>query len=115
MKHLIAFFLVFILAANAFAASGVCFMQHEVVSMQSDSMPCHDFAQDDVTPIQSDQTQLDEQNSHLCDCDKCTQYASSFVSLAASAPLVDLFMSTPVNHKSLNFSPNYRPPIQFSV
>jgi len=105
MKHLIVFFLLFNLTANAFSASSVCMMSHDIGSAQSQVMPCYDTVQDDTHNAKS----------HLCECDKCSQHANSFVSVIYNTPIIEAPIFHVVQHISPAFSPKYRPPIYLSI
>ncbi|MEP1445742.1 MAG: hypothetical protein ABJK37_06475 [Paraglaciecola sp.] len=103
MKYIKALFLIFALSVNAYAGSGLCMMEHDVISEQSQAMPCHGVEQE-----QNHQTK-----SHLCDCDMCVQLISSTSIIKSNA----LFNETPrfidISYQSLTSSPKYRPPIYF--
>lgn len=98
MRHIIIFFLLCNLTVNTFAAAEYCTMEHDVVSTQSQSMPCHD-------------SEKEEMQTHLCDCDKCAQYIYSFMLTIPNIPVVESPTSDLVQSQSLEFSPKYRPPI----
>lgn len=123
MKYIHALFLIFALCVNAYAGSGLCMMEHEVISEQSQAMPCHEIDQEQKNKqereleqekeLEQEQKQKHQVKSHLCDCDMCVQLTCSTNIVKSNA----LFNETPrfidISYQSLTSSPKYRPPIYF--
>jgi hypothetical protein len=104
MKYLLTLLLMFALNANALSGIGTCTMEHDIISTQSEPMPCHDAEQD----------QSQEVKPHLCDCDMSAQYVYSLVLNITSSPIIEAPLLNEIQHNSLVSSPMYRPPIRFS-
>ncbi|MGJ8679006.1 hypothetical protein [Paraglaciecola sp.] len=114
MKRFLAFFLLITLATNAFSALDICAMEHDSLVVQAEPMPCHNPNQSENSKIESNQYEL-EAEQHLCDCDKCAQDTQSFDLSVSVAAIPGAIIASNVNHQSLAFSPQFRPPTQISI
>jgi hypothetical protein len=102
MKYLLAIFLMITLNANAFAASGICVMAHEGISIKEQPTPCHETKQEQSN------TKL-----HSCECDMSSQFIYAVVLNIFNIPVISHTYISTAEHQSLTVSPKYRPPIYF--
>mgnify|MGYP000684039231 CR=1 FL=1 len=103
MKYLLSIFLIITLFANAFAASGLCNMEHEKISTQGQSMPCHESSKEESGFVEP----------HICDCDMSSQFIYSFVLNIFSTPAVSDSFFNEIEHQYLTINFKFRPPINF--
>lgn len=111
MKYFLAILLIITLNANTFAASGICMMEHDNISIKDQTITCHETERDAIqqmTQIDNDKVEL-----HLCDCDMSSQFIYRFVLNIFSIPVVSHAYFNNIQHQLLTISSKYRPPILF--